>query len=398
MGFQDHRFEHYRLWCAGPSGLRFELRHVLRKHIANRWLYRLCMVLASLPLLPFMLIERIYQPVESSWSWQFSAARKGRRLAHDKPFDLIYSTGGAFAAHLAGHRLKQELSIPWLAEIHDPMVQPGHEPASRRQKAYAQVESIICAHADRVIWFTEQAMTSALRRNPQLGQRGRVMLPGVDSPFKSLMPPYQGGPKLVIGHFGSLTSTRTLAPFLHAWHWIEQHEPAIGKDLELQIYGGVMDSVSAKLAEQWGLMERIRSFGRIEADPVTGLSGRDQVLARMRQCDVLLLVHGEDASCEEYIPSKLYEYLWMQRPILATVHDNPQMASILREQGHRVAEATLHQGGSSQNAALEMAAHIVALWRQWKISGLPDSGRISPYTTQASTQQLVGWARELAHS
>jgi hypothetical protein len=111
----------------------------------------------------------------------------------------------------------------------------------------------------------------------------------------------------------------------------------------------------------------------------------------MRQCDVLLLVHGEGAICEEYIPSKVYEYLWMQRPILATVHDNPQMAEILRGQGHWVAQSSLSQGGS-ELAAPEMAQHLKKLWQQWRTTGLSDSGRISPYTTQASTHQLVTWA------
>ena len=395
MGAQDQRFEHHRLWSSGPSGFRFELRHVLRQKISSRWLYRLCMNLVSLLLLPAMLVERIVKPVESSWSWQFSATRKARQLARDKPFDLIYSTGGAFAAHLAGRRLQQKLGVPWLAEIHDPFVHPGTTPTTRRQKAYANVESVICSHADVAIWFTRQAMESARRRNPQLGERGRVMLPGVDSPFKASMPAYQPGPKLVIGHFGSLSNTRTLAPFMHAWQWIDQHEPATGHDIELHIYGGVMDSTSAQLASQWGLSERIRSFGRIEADPLTGLSGRDQVLAKMRQCDILLLVHGEDRICEEYIPSKLYEYLWMQRPILATVHDHPQMAEIMREQGHHVAESSLRDGGKSENAAAELAQHILTLWQQWRATGLADSGRVSPYTTQASTQQLIGWAGKL---
>ena len=111
----------------------------------------------------------------------------------------------------------------------------------------------------------------------------------------------------------------------------------------------------------------------------------------MRQCDVLLLVHGEEAICEEYIPSKVYEYLWMQRPILATVHDNPQMAEILRSEGHWVAQSSLHEGGS-ELAAPEMVRHMKMLWEQWRSTGLADSGRISPSTTQASTHQLMVWA------
>lgn len=391
LGGQDPRLEHHRLWSSGPSGVRFEMRHVLRQKLTHPALYRLCMTLLSLLLLPAMLIERLFYPVENSWSWQFSAARRGRALARQQAFDLIYSTGGAVAAHLAAHRLQQELGIPWLAEVHDPFVHPGTVPRSRRERFFAGVETLICQHAQVVIWFTQQALDSARRRNPVLGERGHVMLPGVDSPFTGPLPVYSPGSKLVMGHFGSLSATRTLKPLMHAWHWLEQHAPQVSRDLELHIFGGTLDDTSTQLAAQWGLSNRIRPFGRIETDPTTGESGRSQVLRRMRQCDVLLLVHGEDAICEEYIPSKVYEYLWMQRPILATVHDNPQMADILRGQGHRVAQSSLRAGGS-ELAAAEVAQHLKALWVQWRESGLPDSGRISPYTTRASTEQLMGWA------
>jgi hypothetical protein len=38
---------------------------------------------------------------------------------------------------------------------------------------------------------------------------------------------------------------------------------------------------------------------------------------------------------------------------------------------------------------------LLQLWQRWTTTGLPDSGRITPYTTQASTQQLLGWAQTL---
>jgi hypothetical protein len=44
-------------------------------------------------------------------------------------------------------------------------------------------------------------------------------------------------------------------------------------------------------------------------------------------------------ACEEYIPSKMYEYLWTQRPILALVWHNPQMERMLRELDHWAVKA-----------------------------------------------------------
>jgi glycosyltransferase involved in cell wall biosynthesis len=391
-GRQDTLVEHHQLWPAGPAGLRFELRHVLRRRFQNRLVYRTVMSLASLVLLPFLVVEKLLRPVESSWSWWLSAYLKGRALARQQPFDLIYSTGGAFAAHLAGRALKQATGTPWLAEVHDPFITPGGTPQTAQQKMQARVEGLICREADVAIWFTEQALASARARHPELGERGKMMLPGIDPPFREL-PPYRPGPKFIVGHFGSLSATRNLTPFIAALEALQARRPDLVAATELQVTGGPLDAVSAARIESSPVRGCIRHLGRIEADPVSGLSGREQILRRMRAVDLLLLLHGEEPICAEYIPSKLYEYLWMQRPILATVHHSPQMAAMLREQGH-VAVPT----GAGTAAGQELAAALEQFFDRWRSAGLPDSDRTSPYTTQAAVGQLLAWAAAVRRS
>jgi glycosyltransferase involved in cell wall biosynthesis len=378
-GAQDRHYEHYQIWPAGPAGIRFEMRHVLRKRISSPSAYRFVMVFLSLPLLPFMLVEKLLRPVESSWSWWLSAYLKGRHLAQSRKFDLIYSTGGAFAAHLAGNALKRALGVRWLAEVHDPLVMPGSKPVSKQELMQAEVERIICTHADVAIWFTDQALASAKRRHPQLGDRGKMMLPGIDAPFKE-MPPYVPGPKMVIGHFGSLSATRNLTPIIDALEALVAQRPELRDKVELQLTGGPLDAVSEAALSKSPVRDLVTHLGRIEADPVTGQSGREQILRRMRSADVLLLLHGTEPICAEYIPSKLYEYLWMQRPILAFVHENLQMARILQAEQHFVVET-----GASHNAqdilgnTLETLEVLYGAWRSEK----PISQRAIKYTTRA---------------
>jgi glycosyltransferase involved in cell wall biosynthesis len=388
-GTQDKVVEHHQLWPAGPAGFRFELRHVLRRHFENRFIYRTLMTLASLVLLPGLVLEKLLRPVESSWSWWLSAYLKGRSLARQQPFDLIYSTGGAFAAHVAGRALKKATGTPWLAEVHDPMVVPGTTPSTAHQKMQAKIEQQICTDADVAIWFTDQALAGARARHPQLGERGKVMLPGIDRPFQQL-PPYQAGAKFIIGHFGSLASNRNLAPILAAMEWLVEQRPELQDKIELHLYGGPVDSISSGLLAGSPVRQCVRHFGRIEADSQTGLSGREQILHRMRAVDVLLLLHGEDPLCEEYIPSKLYEYLWMQRPILAIVHRNPQMAAMIRGQGH-VVIGTGENGADNSAVKRELAAALEQLFERWRTQGLPDNGQDSPYTTEAAVAQLISW-------
>jgi glycosyltransferase involved in cell wall biosynthesis len=393
-GEQDQEFEHHQLWPAGPAGLRFDLRHVLRKHYGKGFIYRLLMLLATLVLLPGMVVEKLLRPLESSWSWWLTAYLKGRALARQQPFDLIYSTGGAYAAHVAGRALKFATGTPWLAEVHDPLVVPGTTPRTPHQKKQADIERQICTSADLAIWFTDQALASARARHPQLGDKGRMMLPGIDKPFDTL-PPYKPGAKFVVGHFGSLSASRSMLPFIEALALLKARRPELVEQTELHIYGGAIDAPAAQKLEASPVRDRVRQFGRIEADPATGLSGRDQILHRMRGVDVLLLLHGEDPLCEEYIPSKLYEYLWMQRPILSIVHRNPQMAAMIRGEGHTVVETGLTAGDSTPEAVAQpLASAMEQLYERWRSGGLPDSGRESPYTTQAAVTQLVGWVAQ----
>ncbi|WP_296443129.1 glycosyltransferase [Rhodoferax sp. UBA5149] len=391
-GTHDPLVEHHQLWPMGPAGFRFELRHVLRRRLGSGIRYRLAMLLASIFLLPWMLIEKFLRPVESSWSWWLSAYLKGRQLARQKPFDLIYSTGGAFAAHLAARSLKQATGTPWLAEVHDPMVVPGEVPVTRRQKMQAEVEHLICTHADIAIWFTEQALASARQRHPQLAERGKMMLPGIDKPF-AVLPPYQPGQKFVIGHFGSLSPTRHLGPIVAALELLSVRRPDLVEATELHVYGGPLDRISSDLLVGSRVHQCTRQFGRIEADPITGLSGREQILHRMRSVDVLLLLHGEDVICSEYFPSKLYEYLWMQRPILAVVHRNPQMAALIRGQGHAVVLSD-EDGTGSSAVSSALAAALEQLFDRWRTKGLEDNGQSSPFTTEAAVAQLIAWSEQ----
>jgi len=102
-------------------------------------------------------------------------------------------------------------------------------------------------------------------------------------------------------------------------------------------------------------------------------------------------LHGTEKICEEYIPSKMYEYLWMQRPILSVVNCNPQMAEMLAQSGHHV---VMSQG---ETDALKIATSIetilVELLERWRTQGLTDNGLISPFTTLGSVSKLVGLAQ-----
>ncbi|HSM98610.1 MAG TPA: hypothetical protein VLS47_06300 [Gallionella sp.] len=387
-GAKDKVVEHHQVLPAGPVGLRFDLRHYLKQRISSRVLYRIVMTAISLVLLPFILIEKLFIRIETHWSWAITAYFTGTRIIRKRNPVLVYSTGGAYAAHLAGYWLKRRFGLPWIAEIHDPMIFPGITKNRMRLRFSAWLEGKICRHADVAWWFTEEALTRARARHPELGERGHCLIPGSNPP-EFIRAPYRYGQHLVIGHFGSLAETRNLEIFLQGLRRVLEKNPQWAEHIRLHLYGGGVDPVSARAIKDFPQPSVIEQFGRLEADPETGESGRDRVLKRMNAADCLLLLHGTVPFCEEYIPSKMYEYLWAQRPILALVWRNPQMERMLRELGHWAVAA---------DSADEVARALEELHARWLQNNLPDSNSISPYTTFNAVQKIHAWTARLSNT
>jgi glycosyltransferase involved in cell wall biosynthesis len=377
MGTRDTRFRHEQLLPWGPAGLRFDLRHVLARRWERGMTYRLVMLPLSLMLAPFIALERLLTGLRSQWSWALPAAVRGARLIRRGEVDLVYSTGGVFSAHLAAWWLKRLTGVRWIAEIHDPMLVPGRPVTTRQERCFARLEGRICRDADLAWWFTDGALTAARRRHPELGARGIVVLPGAEPPV--VRTAYARGPQFVLGHFGSLSETRSLGPTFQALAALLARRPELRKLVRVEVYGSALDPTAARLRESLALGDVVAPIGRLEFDPQTGLSGRARVMQRMQQLDVLLMLHGTIPDCPEYIPSKLYEYFWARRPVLALSHLNPQLDALVIAHGGWVAPAT---DAAAVEAALEAAID------RWRTGALPDV-TTPPVTVAAAVQRIL---------
>jgi hypothetical protein len=359
MGSQDKRFTHLKLLPWGPSGFGFDMRQLARQHWGRDWRYRIYSILQAIILLPFVIIERLLLALQSQWSWALAATFRSLLLIRKRRPVVIYSTGGAYSAHLAGYWLKKLTGITWIAEVHDPMVVADAK-QNRNTKFVEKLESNICRHADLAWWFTDEALNSARRRNQELGERGKIILPGVEKLPSDAV--YQRGSHMVISYFGLLADTRSMLPVVHAVAALLERNPEIRKTIRFHIYGGSIDASAEKEIARLELNDLFICFGRLEYSAATGKSGREQVIDKMYQADCLLLLHGNVDACREYIPSKFYEYLWAGRPIIALTHLNPQLNQMLIERNSYVADV---------NKPDEIINAIAAAHFDWEANNQP---------------------------
>jgi hypothetical protein len=81
----------------------------------------------------------------------------------------------------------------------------------------------------------------------------------------------------------------------------------------------------------------------------------------MQSADVLILLHGDDEWCAEYIPSKFYEYLWAGRPIWGITHRNTQLDQMLLDRG-----SYLSSEGDSEGISMALER----IWLDWQAKSL----------------------------
>ncbi len=376
-GSKDKHYQHYQFLPWGPAGWRFDIRHVIAMRIGRGPIYKLLVGLLGLALSPFILIEKGLLGWSNQWSWAFPATLRSLWLIRKYKPTVLYTTGGAYSAHLAGYWLKLLTGIKWIVEVHDPMVKPGSQPATREEKMMAYIEGRICAKADLAWWFTDGALEGAKLRHPELGNRGVVILPGVGKP--TVNAPYQRGDKMIMSHFGSLSDTRSMQPFVDAIHTLLQRKPDMRGKIQVHVYGGSVDHAGKEAIAKHKLEDVFVQHGRLEYSTETGLSGREQVLQKMHLADCLLLIHGTIPDCREYIPSKLYEYLWTGRPVLALTYQNPQLDALVREYSGFVAAGDRQEEIIS---ALEMA------YARWEREELKTSNKPGVSVRQAVAKIL----------
>jgi hypothetical protein len=391
-GIKDTRFPHKQFLAWGPAAFRFDFRHWLANQYGRGLFYKVSTGLVYLLFAPFIALEKFFLGYSSQWSWAMPAYVHGLKLIRDGKVDLIYSTGGAWSAHLAGLWLKKKSGLPWIVEIHDPLVirsgpnDLGFEKPNNRDAQFRQyLEKQICKYADLAWWFTDGALHYAKVRNPNLNTpnnpHGFMVLPGAEPPGGlSASKMHQYSEHLNLCHFGSLANDRSLSTILKALAPLLKKFPEARQQIRVHAYGAPLDSLTVEVVKNLKLEDVLLAHGRLEKDLVTGKSGRERVIEKMESADVLILLHGNDEWCAEYIPSKLYDYLWTGRPIWGITHRNPQLDQMLLDRSAYL---------SSQNDVDAVELALERIWLDWKSQQLIEPKWLPVGVDQAAYRILL---------
>ena len=368
-GMKDKRFPHYQFLAWGPAGFRFDFRHWIANQYGRGLFYKITTRTVSILLAPLIAIEKLCLGYSSQWSWALPAFIHGYRLIRSGKVDVVFSVGSAWSAHLAGVWLKKATGVELISEVHDPLVirkspedQGFEKPKNRDARFRHYLENQLTRFSNKVWWFTEGALHYAKVRNPNLNTpnnaHGFVVTPGAEPPGSlAASKKHEYTNQLNLCHFGSLANDRSLSTILKALVPLFNKYPQARQCIRVHAYGAPLDTLSIEAIKQFAFEDILLAHGRLEKDLQTGKSGRERVVEKMQDADVLILLHGNDEWCAEYIPSKFYDYLWTGRPIWGITHRNPQLDQMLLDRGSYL---------SPEGDAKAVANSLEKIWLDWQ--------------------------------
>ena len=369
-GAKFRNLSHIRVPSCAPSGIRYEVRHLLRRKSRKRFWFKFWETLLLLPVIPFYLLEKLFLRLDSTWSWFITSSVVATVIGIKNRPEILYSTGGPVSAHLSAMVASRITGIPYIAEFQDPLVHQYAAPGKFERHIIERVEKLIYRTARGVVFLTKKAAENARERNKDESKTFSIYAGAV--PFSESVR-YKKGETFSIAHFGSLGGSRNVDFFLRAWNALLSEKPRRADYVFLDLYGSTPRSV-ARQREQSRHKQTIRIHGKVK---------RQSAVSFMHKADVLLLIQNTDDVSFETIPSKVYEYLHTGRPILSLTYRNPELQGLLEQMGHLIVQADDEAG------IKEGLETYISRWEEnrWH---LPEGK--SPYSVARAVDELIAVA------
>jgi glycosyltransferase involved in cell wall biosynthesis len=262
--------------------------------------------------------------IPDRWSsWLLGGVPAGLRLIRRHSPSVIWSTFPIATAHLIAYLLHRFTGIPWVADIRDPMTEPGY--ADR--PGHRWLERRVVASAARLTFTTPSTVRLYAERYPERPRQQWVELPNGydDDIFRSVPRPAaaSGNGPLVLLHSGILYPVeRDPGPFFAAVARLRDAGAVDARKLRVVLRATGHDETYARLIAQHRIGDIVELGAAVPYR---------EALAEMLAADGLLIFQA--ASCNIQIPAKIYECLRAERPIFALTDGAGDTAGVLRSAG-----------------------------------------------------------------
>ncbi len=323
--------------------------------------------------------------VDEQLGWFPFAVHTGQRIIREEAFSLMYTTSAPYTDHLIGLQLKRQTGLPWFADFRDPWADNFSAAYATRwhHQQIHKLERLVFQTADRIGVTSERQREFYIHKYGALiGTKILTITNGYDAEdLIALTPQKQCDPtRFTLTYVGSLYGKRQTAQYFF-------------QGLKRALDAGDIPAASIKIYFVGNIgQETLQLVEKLNLSDVVSLKGYASHRESIRfliSADALLLILGQGPHSELVIPSKVFEYLPTQRPILALV---PPGAT----------RDLLYEAGFERTVAPEdienIAVNLTALYCSWKTGELDarlDATVIRNYERRTLTAKLVDAFNEI---
>jgi glycosyltransferase involved in cell wall biosynthesis len=266
-------------------------------------------------------IRKFFLPGEEAMSWAGKAAKAAAEMHAATPFSAVLVTVPPPPALRVGLILKKKFGLPLIADFRDPMRGSNTRLRYSFRLHDRLFEPLIFKNADAIIANTDAGAKLWRQSYPQWSKKIFTIWNGYDPEEKVNAAPLPRRDFRVLAHFGDVFNYRHPGALLASIARLIERGLLDPATLRIRFYGIVESLGDPEIAG------RLVSRGVIETRPLMPFP---EALRHMQESDYLLLVDFTDGAPGLQVPSKLYTYLRIGRPVLALTTPESPVARILR--------------------------------------------------------------------
>jgi glycosyltransferase involved in cell wall biosynthesis len=256
--------------------------------------------------------------------WAPDALRQGRRLIREWKPDVVASFSYPFTCHLVGRRLASSFDLPFVTNfsdfwadnriLFDVLPTPLHRALARR------LETGVVRAADVNVVITEGLRADFARRHPDVDpSHWAVAYNGFDRAdiprISAVRTQPQNDDRFRLVYTGLAFTDRNSSndprPLLRGLARLRQLRPDLVDQLALDLYG-TTDAVATAEIEALGLESVVSLHGHVPYQ---------EALAAIAAADVSVVLMTDRGSAPAVLPTKVFDYLGLDRPILAVAYE-----------------------------------------------------------------------------
>ncbi len=319
-------------------------------------------------------------------SWWLGAVWAGLKLIHRHRPAVLWSTYPIATAHLIGLTLHRLSGIPWVADFRDSMTEANYPRDYWSRRSYLWIEKQAVRYASRLIFTAPSTLEMYLQRYPALTADRCLLIPnGYDEEdFTDIEAGRTGATTkdrpIRLLHAGLIyTDDRDPRAFFRALSRLKKNGAIDSRVLTIDLRASGSEAYYTDLLRQLGICDLVRLL--------PALSHR-QALQDCADADGFLLFQA--ASCNHQIPAKVYEYLYLGKPILALTPPEGDTGRVLGEVGG----ATIVDLADEEGIYRVLGSFVEAL-RAGR-HALPDAEQVMRFSRKYYAKQLAECLSELA--